>query len=68
MGTMDSAVGSGSLTESVSLNVEARSSDTLNAVVSIVVSCFKTIRRFVLKLHETAKKRDHSHHCKLLPC
>lgn len=37
MGTMDSAVGSGSLTESMSLNVEARSSDTLNAVVSIVV-------------------------------
>lgn len=68
MGTMDSAVGSSSLTESVSLNVEACSSDTLNAMVSIVVSCFKTIRRFALKPHETAKKQDHNHHCKLLPC
>ena len=33
-GTLDSAVGSGSLAESTSLNIEVRSSDVSNATVS----------------------------------
>lgn len=33
MGTLDSAVGSGSLAESTSLNIEVRSSDASNATV-----------------------------------
>lgn len=35
MGTLDSAVGSGSLAESTSLNIEVRSSDASNAMVSM---------------------------------
>lgn len=37
MGTLDSAVGSGSLAESTSLNIEVRSSDASNATVSVFV-------------------------------
>lgn len=44
IGTMDSAVGSGSLMESASLNVEARSLDTFSALVS--VAHFKTMKPF----------------------
>ncbi len=37
MGTLDSAVGSGSLAESTSLNIEVRSSDASNATVCIIM-------------------------------
>lgn len=43
---MDSAVGSGSLTEIASLNVEARSLDTFSALVSVAASHFITIKPF----------------------
>lgn len=38
MGTLDSAVGSGSLAESTSLNIEVRSSDASNATVCTLFS------------------------------
>lgn len=48
---MDSAVGSGSLTESASLNVEAHSLDTFSALVSGGASCFKAVSCLLLKLN-----------------
>lgn len=48
MGTLDSVVGSGSLAESTSLNIEVRTSDASNAVVSMSVS----FQRICHYLHE----------------
>jgi len=42
MGTLDSAVGSGSLAESTSLNVEFQSTDASNATVSVFLFFKKT--------------------------
>ena len=46
VGTLDSAVGSGSLAESTSLNIEVRSSDASNATVCTCVDCFPKICHF----------------------
>lgn len=44
MGTLDSAVGSGSLADSTSLNAEVRFSDASNAMVcTFVVECLQKI-------------------------
>lgn len=55
MGTLDSAVGSGSLAESTSLNIEVRSSDASNATVCTIVECFQGAWNFlplsVVSLH-----------------
>lgn len=48
MGTLDSAVGSGSLVESTSLNIEVRSSDVSYATVCRFVDCFQKVCHFLL--------------------
>uniref|UniRef100_A0A3Q0T1N1 Pericentriolar material 1 n=1 Tax=Amphilophus citrinellus TaxID=61819 RepID=A0A3Q0T1N1_AMPCI len=54
VGTLDSAVGSGSLAESTSLNTEVRSSDASNATVCVVVQ--KEELENLRKQHELLKK------------
>lgn len=48
MGTLDSAVGSGSLAESTSLNIEVRSSDASNATVCTLDCFLKNLPLFAL--------------------
>lgn len=43
LGTLDSAVGSGSLAESSSLNIEVQSSDASNTAVSTFVWLYKIL-------------------------
>lgn len=44
MGTLDSAVGSGSLADSASLNTDVRSSEASNAVVRMFVTLKNTTK------------------------
>lgn len=56
MGTLDSAVGSGSLAESISLNVEVQSSDASNATVCALfpkICLFSTLPAFSIKIKDS---------------
>lgn len=54
MGTLDSAVGSGSLADSTSLNTEVRSSEASHAVVRMFVT-LKNSTKLTLKFIEKAE-------------
>uniref|UniRef100_A0A672ZLB4 Pericentriolar material 1 n=1 Tax=Sphaeramia orbicularis TaxID=375764 RepID=A0A672ZLB4_9TELE len=56
VGTLDSAVGSGSVAESTSLNIEVRSSDASNATVQAVRADQKEELENLRKQHELLKK------------